>query len=174
MDLSTSTDTSPSKPALKPSVKFSAEEATAAAAGSDSGYGISPDPSPQTVPSYIPSQPRRTQSEAEVPRIDASVLPRLPPIQTLTYDTPLTKPNNRDPQDWKVSGEIYRKKLEALRNEVGNGWLSVLSEEGWDSQLNSQQVFGGGDYSPASTIRPSPTTPRASSQQTIHSGRTLG
>jgi hypothetical protein len=173
VDLSTSTDTSPSKPALKPSVRFSAEEATAAAAGSDSGYGISPDPSPRTVPSYVPSEPRHTQSEAEIPRIDTSVLPRLPPIQTLTYDTPLTKPNNRDPQDWKVSGEIYRKKLEALRNEVGNGWLSVLSEEGWDSQ-HSQQVFGGGDYSPASTIRPSPTTPRASSQQTIHSGRTLG
>lgn len=172
VDLSTSTDTSPNKPA----VRFSAEEATAASAafaGSDSGYGMSPDPSPRTLPSYVPSEPRQTQSQVEISRIDTSVAPRIPPIEAITYDTPPLTKTQKDPQDWKVSGEIYRKKLEALRNEVGNGWLSVLSEEGWDSQRNSQ-VFGGPDYSPASTIRPSPTTPRANSQQTIHSGRTLG
>jgi hypothetical protein len=168
VDLSTS-ETSPSRPA----VKFTAEEATVAAAGSDSGYGVSPDPSPRTIPLYIPSEPQQTQSSSDIPRIDTSIVPRLPPIETLSYESPLIKSQN-DLQDWKVSGEIYKKKLEALRNEVGNGWLSVLSEEAWDAQKNSQQGFIAPDYSPASTIRPSPTTPRAHSQQTIHSGRTLG
>ena len=172
VDLSTS-ETSPSRP--KPAVRFSSEEATVVTAGSDSGYGISPDPSPRTVPSYVPSEPGQTQSQTEVPRIDTSGVPRLLPIETVSYDSPLVKspPDNEVP-DWKVSGEIYRKKLEALRNEVGNGWLSVLSEEGWDAQKNSQSPVFPSDYSPASTIRPSPTTPRANSQQKIHSGRTLG
>jgi len=167
VDLSTS-ETSPSKPA----VKFTAEEATVTA-GSDSGYGVSPDPSPQTVPSYVPPEPRKSQSSTDIPRIDTSVVPQLPPIESLSYEGPLIKPQT-DLQDWKISGEIYKKKLEALRTEVGNGWLSVLSEEGWDSQKNSHQSFAAPDYSPASTIRPSPTTPRANSQQTIQSGRTLG
>lgn len=167
VDLSTS-ETSPSKP----TVKFTSEEATLAAAGSDSGYGVSPSPSPRTVPSYVPQEPRQTQSSSDIPRIDTSVVPRLPPIETLSYDGSLIK--SQKDLDWKVSGEIYKKKLEALRNEVGNGWLSVLSEEGWDAQKNSQPGFVQPDYSPASTIRPSPTTPRANSQQTIHSGRTLG
>ncbi|KAG4416836.1 hypothetical protein IFR04_010032 [Cadophora malorum] len=173
VDLSTS-ETSPSKP-VKPAVKPTTEQATSAAAGSDSGYGISPDPSPRTIPSYVPSDPRQTQIQTDIPRIDTSVVPRLPPIETMAYDTPLAKPqHSKDPEDWKVSGEIYRKKLEALRNEVGNGWLSVLSEEGWESQRNPQQPFGNPDYSPANTIRPSPTTPRANSQQTIPTGRTFG
>lgn len=168
VDLSTS-DTSPGKP--KPSVRFSAEEATAAAVGSGTGYGISPGHSTGSLPSYVHSEPRRSESQPEVPRIDTSVVPRIPPIETISYEHPLTKTSESNaPQDWSISGDIYRKKIEALRNEVGNGWLSVLSEEGWDAQKPN----AGLDFSPASTIRPSPTTPRTNSQQTIHSGRTLG
>jgi hypothetical protein len=124
VDLSTS-DTSPTKPHLKPSVRFSAEEATAPASASDSGYGISLDSSP-----YIPSEPRYSQSQPEIPRIDTTTVPRLPPIDTLSYDPPVTTkaPLDNDSQNWSVSGDMYRKKIEALRNEVGNGWLSVLSE----------------------------------------------
>jgi hypothetical protein len=68
---------------------------------------------------------------------------------------------------------MYRKKIEALRSEAGNGWLSVLSEEGWESQKPPAH-HPTTEFSPASTIRPSPTTPRPRSQQTIQSGRTLG
>ncbi|KAI5801203.1 hypothetical protein EDC01DRAFT_512349 [Geopyxis carbonaria] len=32
--------------------------------------------------------------------------------------------------DWSTRGDEYRRKVEALKNEVGSGWLSVLSEEG--------------------------------------------
>jgi Leucine-rich repeat (LRR) protein len=170
VDLST-TDTSPSK--VKPAVRFSTEEDRTPTASSEGAFSISPDPSPRTIPSYVPSEPRQTQSQTDIPRIDTSVVPRLPPIETVTYEPPV-KNTSKDSQDWSISGELYRKKIEALRNDVGNGWLSVLSEEGWDTQKNSQQGYGGPNFSPTNTIRPSPATPRANSQQTIHSGRTLG
>ncbi|KAH8595632.1 hypothetical protein B0O99DRAFT_511784 [Bisporella sp. PMI_857] len=165
VDLSTS-DTSPSK--SKPTAKYSIEQPPPPSVESDSGYGVSPDPSPRTVPSYVQSEPR----QSDVPRIDTSAVPRLPPLEGIN-DEPsiINAPLPQESQDWSVSGDIYRKKIEALRNEVGNGWLSVLSEEAWETQKNSH---GGGEFSPASTIRPSPTTPRSNSQQTIHSGRTLG
>lgn len=172
VDLSTS-ETTPSK-AVKPTTNSPAEVFIGkATAGSDSGYGISPDSSPRNVSSYIQPAPRQTQSSTDVPRIDKSVIPPMPPLKTTSFDTPPVKSQIAQ-EEWKVSGELYRKKLEALRNEVGNGWLSVLSEENWDGQRIAQQPFGNPDFSPPGTIRPSPTTPRASSQQTIHSGRTLG
>jgi hypothetical protein len=171
VDLSTSTDTSPSK--VKPAVRFSTEEDTIPVINSGGGFSISPDPSPRTIPSYVPPEPRQTQSQTDIPRIDTLVVPQLAPIETVTYEPPLMKNASKDPQDWSISGELYRKKIEALRNDVGNGWLSVLSEEGWDAQKNPQQAYGGPDFNPAGTMRPSPA-PRANSQQTIHSGRTLG
>lgn len=165
VDLSTADSTS-----KQTAPTFSAEEAISAAAGSDSGYGVSPDTPAPKLPHYEPSpQPTVSQTE-ERPRIDTTIAPQRPVEKT--YDAPKLKIPTVESQDWNISGEIYRKKIEALRNEVGNGWLSALSEEGWDSQIH--QIPNAGDFSPADTVRPSPTTPRANSQQMIHSGRTLG
>jgi hypothetical protein len=162
VDLST-TDTSPSK--TKPAVGLSTDEAIPGVAGLDDRFGIRTDPSYQTASSHVPSEPRNTQSQQDVTRIDTSTVPRLPPIESLTYGHPVIKaPSSNDPQDWNISGDIYRKKIEALRNEVGNGWLSVLSEEGWETQRNTQP---GMDFSPSSNVRPSATIPRVN-------GRTLG
>jgi hypothetical protein len=170
VDLST-TDTSPVKPRLgvtfspDPEEMISVEHAKDAVGGSDSGYGVSPDLSttpiiPDKIQSEPRLEPRRSSSQPEVPRlntvIDTSAITELPPIEGLKLST-------SEIQDWSMSGEIYRKKIEALRNEVGNGWLSVLSEEGWEPHK-----------SPANAIRPNLTTQRANSQQAIHSGRTLG
>jgi hypothetical protein len=171
VDLSTA-DISPSKARPKPEI--SAEETTATTAGSDSGYGNSPDIAPSqmnvtNIPHDSHSELRRSTSQPEVPRIDTARIPHLMPIDSVDEPSVLQMPSVAN-QDWSVSGEIYRKKIEALRNEVGNGWLSVLSEEGWDPQ-KSQHT---GDFSPANTIRPSPATSRTHSQQAIHSGRTLG
>ncbi|EPE36083.1 L [Glarea lozoyensis ATCC 20868] len=173
VDLSTS-DTSPTK--QPQTVRFSMEDTSPPPAPVDSGYEASPEPSPRTVSSYIAPEPRQRQTQADVPRIDTSGVPQLAPVQTKAYEAPVVKGQNpKDSQDWKVGGEMYRKKLEALRNEVPNGWLSVLSEEGWETQKNSQsQGFTVADFAPPNTIRPSPATTRANSQQTIHSGRTLG
>ena len=62
----------------------------------------------------------------------------------MTYEPPIIKsPSNKDHKKLSITGEIYRKKIEALRNDVGNGWLSVLSEEGWDAQKNTHiQGYG--------------------------------
>ena len=172
VDLSTS-DISPSKQAK--SVQISAEDASPPGP-IDSGYDASPEPSPRTESQYIASEPRQRQQQADVPRIDTSGVPQLPPIQTKTYEPPPAKQqNSKDSQDWKVGGEMYRKKLEALRSEVGNGWLSVLSEEGWETQKNPQnQGLTVAAAEPPNTVRPSPATTRTNSQQTVHSGRTLG
>jgi len=136
VDLSTS-DTSPTKPPLKPLVRFSNEEPIVASAASDSGYGVSPDPSPRTMPSYISSEPRNTPVQPEMPRIDTSTVPRLPPTESLTHEPPVMKvSSDRNSQDWSVSGDMYRKKIEALRDEVGNGWLSVLNEVRLNSSMD--------------------------------------
>jgi hypothetical protein len=172
VDLSTSDSSSIKQ---TPAPISSAEDATSAAAGSDSGYGVSPETKPSEAISSSTSPPplrRPSSSQAEaLPRLDTSTTPHLraadPGLDasTLALET----------QDWSVSGEMYRRKIEALRNEVGNGWLSVLSEEGWDAQKLPLQ-HASAEFSPASTVRPSPTTTmqRPKSQQTIHGGRTLG
>jgi hypothetical protein len=132
------------------------------------------------IPELLQQQPllHRTGSlPIQPPRLDTSMAPApLPP--SLTPSTPA--------QDWTASSEIYKRKIEALRNEVGNGWLSVLSEEGWNGKGDPQKPMlhhsngSVGDREPLSalspastisTIRPSPTTPRATSATT---GRTLG
>jgi hypothetical protein len=170
VDLSTA-DISPIKPrpgvtfSRDPDIMISAEHVKDTGAGSDSGYGVSPELSTapinaENILSEPRVEPRRASSQPEVPRLntllDTSTIPQLPPIEGLRLSSP-------EIQDWSMSGEIYRKKIEALRNEVGNGWLSVLSEEGWEPQK-----------SPVNTIRPNTTSPKANSQQAIHSGRTLG
>jgi len=170
VDLSTA-DISPIKPrpgvtfSQDPDIMISAEHVKDNGPGSDSGYGVSPELSTtliiaENILSEPRVEPRRASSQPEVPRLntllDTSTIPQLPPIEGLRLSSP-------EIQDWSMSGEIYRKKIEALRNEVGNGWLSVLSEEGWEPPKN-----------PVNTIRPNTTSSRANSQQAIHSGRTLG
>ncbi|OBT44231.1 hypothetical protein VE00_05443 [Pseudogymnoascus sp. WSF 3629] len=171
VDLSTS-EVSPNKP--KPEVVLKSEEPIPGTAGSDSGYGVSPDTQPShIIPDYTPPRPERTTSQPDIlPRLDTTTTPQLLPAERPLEESTISLPS-LDTQDWSVSGEMYRKKIEALRNEAGNGWLSVLSEEGWESQKPPAH-HPPGDFSPASTIRPSPTTPRPRSQQTIQSGRTLG
>lgn len=104
-----------------------------------------------------------TQSTPNIPRVDTSVVPQLPPI--------LSQSDWQPPQEWDVGGELYRQKIETLRNQVGSGYLSVLSEDRWEPPHPPQyadSTFGA--TSPASDH----TTPRAVTAQAIHTGRTLG
>ena len=75
-----------------------------------------------------------------------------------------------DSQDWGVGGEIYRRKIEALRDRVGSGYLSVLSEESWDGSggYNSTGV------SSVPTLRAGHMSHHSPTAQAVHSGRTLG
>ncbi|XXH04671.1 hypothetical protein Hte_011090 [Hypoxylon texense] len=139
-----------------------------AAIESEGNYRISQPPETQALPPKVLSETRSPSApnSPEVPRINTNtILPS--PESFLSEDTPdLWK----QAQDWNVSGEIYRQKIEALRDKVGNGYLSVLNEESWES---SRPAFVAGDYSPASTIRPNSVT-RTPSAQAIPSGGTMG
>ncbi|KAI9893563.1 MAG: hypothetical protein M1814_006359 [Vezdaea aestivalis] len=154
---------------------------------------------PSLISPLSPRSPPIRTTSTPLPLLDTSMAPpprpsttRTPSIQN-TLATPLstTRPT---PPDWATSGEIYKRKMEALRSEVGNGWLNVLSEDSAaaaaaaaatttscpfigdplkrsaTTALSPASPLGAGDFSPASTIRPSPTTPRASAQP----ARTLG
>ena len=146
----------------------------------ESAGAVRPLDSPSLIPESLQQQSylQRTNSlPVQPPRLDTTMAPPpLPP--SLTPSTPA--------QDWTASSEIYKRKIEALRNEVGNGWLSVLSEEGWNGKGDPQKpvlhhstgsiadrepVSALSPASTISTIRPSPTTPRATSAA---AGRTLG
>lgn len=89
---------------------------------------------------------------------------QLPPIDTTTA-------KSSDPQspEFDVSDDLYKKKIEALRQDFGNTWLSALGDESWDTTSVTSFPSDRGYNSP--TIRP--TLPRTPSQS-IASGRTLG
>jgi hypothetical protein len=99
----------------------------------------------------------------DVPRIDTSVSPEFPSI--------LGSPGSN--ADWDVGGELYRRKIEALRDKVGNGYLSVLSEEGWDPTSRASDYHEAavkfGAASPTSRHNPA-TISRPTTVQAIHSG----
>ena len=135
--------------------------------GIDENYSIS---QPQKV---LAESPMPNTQDADVPRIDTSVAPQLPPLYQ-SHDSPHSNHAWKDNPDWDVGGELYRRKIEALRDKVGNGYLSVLSEEGWDPSSRPPDYRHDAEFGAGSPIHTNPTTPRAASVQAIHSGRTLG
>lgn len=146
--------------------KSPAQEPAASSIGTDSNYRISQRTEiHQNKPPALAESPMSIARGATgVPRIDTSVIPKLPPVYPMQE---AQKTQWKDTHNWDVGGEMYRHKIEALRNQVGDGYLSVLSEtsEGWDP-VNSSP------YHEASFSNPN--TSHANIPQAIHSGRTLG
>ncbi|KAI9873723.1 MAG: hypothetical protein M1830_010675 [Pleopsidium flavum] len=124
--------------------------------------GTSPDHmSPQTKSALLPQ-----------PRIDALLsAPSLRSALDLAPSGPMPLPQA---QDWTMSGEAYRRKIETLKSEVGNGWLNVLSEEGWESQRDLLLKRQGVGFGHGSVIRPGSNRPKAVSQGIVSGTRTLG
>lgn len=140
----------------------------------DDNYRISQLPEGQATPALrdrpLPPLPDH-ESSPEVPRFDTSVVQQLPPV----YTSQEGQSGWKDPKDWDLSGELYRQKIETLRDRVGSGYLSVLSEEGWESSHPpSYHDADFGSPSPHSPHHTNQPTPRAVGIQTIHNGRTLG
>lgn len=132
----------------------------------DSNYRISHLPETQKIPVlFSESLSSPLLRSPEVSRVDT----RRDPQSSLDCTGPDTPASWADPQAWNVSGEIYRQQIAALRDKVGNGYLSVLNEE----SCNIPPTFSG-NCGAVSSISPSSTTPRTISAPTIHSGRTLG
>ncbi|KAI5845198.1 hypothetical protein DFP73DRAFT_46627 [Morchella snyderi] len=84
-----------------------------------------------TAPKDIPHHPDESSSGAESsPQQHASSSPR-------------------ENIDWEMRGDEYRRKVEALKMDVGSGWLSVLSEEGMSLAASRKSVPGATNTSPA-------------------------
>lgn len=66
-----------------------------------------------------------------------------------------------------MSGDIYKRKIETLRNNVGDGYLGALREEHWDA--NGSPHFEPSPFG----LSPSPIHSNAASPG-LHAGRTLG
>ena len=136
------------------------------AAEPESHYRTSQPPEAHASPqnalaaSPIPNTPEATR---DVPRIDTNVIPQLPSI----FGSPESS------MDWDVGGELYRQKIEELRHKVGNGYLSVLSEEGWDAASHPPEYHQGTSFGATSpSIHSDPTMSRAN-MQAIPSGGAL-
>ncbi|KAI2469235.1 hypothetical protein F4781DRAFT_395157 [Annulohypoxylon bovei var. microspora] len=134
---------------------------------SESSYRVSQTPEIRELPVRALSEPKSngTSNPPEVPRINTNAVLQ-PPVSFLSPEAPDMW---KEAQDWNISGDIYRQKIEALRDKVGNGYLSVLNEESWES---SRPTYVAGDFSPTSTIRPSPVT-RTPSAQAIPSAGSM-
>lgn len=129
----------------------------------ENNYRISQPPESQQT-SFSETRSATTSVSAEVPRIDTKV-GSTDTAAIFSQQPPLASSD----QNWNTSGEIYRQKIETLRGQMGNGYLSVLNEESWESNRSP----GFGDYNSTPAVRPSLSTPRTPSVQIITSGRTL-
>ncbi|RWA14243.1 hypothetical protein EKO27_g884 [Xylaria grammica] len=160
--------TVPELPVVDPAAAEVSSETNAIAASPHDNYRISQPPEKQEIPVKVLGEltPSTTLSPPEVPRIDTNCIPK--------PTTPSTTLEPRHPwgdlEDWNTGGEIYRHKIEALRDKVGNGYLSVLDEENWDT---SRPAFMTTDFGAPSPIHPGPGTPRMPSTAVMHSGGAL-
>ena len=159
-------------PYAKPIDRFAQADGVAGL-GIDNNYRISqpleapPAPQPSLAERPLP----HNQRSPGMPRIDTDVTSQSPPTYA-AHNSPPSSNSWTDNANWDVGGELYRRQIEALRDKVGSGYLSVLSEEGWDPATRPPD-YREADLGGAS-LHPNPTTPRAASVQAIHSGRTLG
>ncbi|KAL6869985.1 hypothetical protein ACO1O0_001320 [Amphichorda felina] len=130
----------------------------------EGNYRVSPTPHPVLLAENLKSS---MSPSLDVPRADASAIMEAPPGSAVGDSLK----NWKTPQDWDADAENYRLKIEALRDKVGNGYLSVLSEESWDAKGTA---FGSPTMRTAGSIRPAHTPDAAEAVQGIHGGRALG
>lgn len=89
-----------------------------------------------TAPKDIPHAPEESSSGAESsPPQHASSSPR-------------------ENVNWELRGDEYRRKVEALKTEIGSGWLSVLSEEGMSLATSRKASPGATSGDPAQGKKP--------------------
>ncbi|KAI0816549.1 hypothetical protein GGR55DRAFT_241665 [Xylaria sp. FL0064] len=157
----------PAMETSQPATTEVSSDANAVPTSPQNNYRISQAPETQELATEIAGDLAQSIiSTRAVPRIDTDCVSKpTPPSTTLEPRHPWG-----DLEDWNAGGEIYRQKIEALRDKVGNGYLSVLDEENWDA---SRPAFITAEFGPASPIHPGPGTPRIPSAPAIHSGGTM-
>jgi hypothetical protein len=149
-------------------------------------------PTPATISVPDEEEPPRTPTDSDHPSTPGDTptpfhtapttqiqtqSPRLRPAIDTSFASPTPAPKIRDPSDDDLSPlhpahdlihpEIYRKKIEALKSDLGSNWLTALN----DDRLAEQKAKRS--FSPASrtsTIR----ADRADSASVVVGSRTLG
>ena len=150
---------------FRPHVAFAEAESTKGAVADDCSQKAVP-----RLPAMIHDRPQGLDQQ----RSDLGTTISTPSLQTppVADETPLSL--SRDLQNLNLNGEVYRRKIEALKDEFGNAWLSVLSEEGWNRQRQSEQLATTNGFGHMDTSRPELYDLRATSQGIISGSRTLG
>ncbi|KAI9931639.1 hypothetical protein ASPWEDRAFT_103901 [Aspergillus wentii DTO 134E9] len=100
-----------------------------------------PDGRPQAL------SPTDTQTPEKLPS------PPAPQVR----DTSTLKPTFKEVK-WNVDDDLYRQKLEALRQEVGNSWLTVLGDRVYSAQKDVNVVRTGTNFNESATMQPDPLT----------------
>ncbi|KOS17993.1 putative leucine-rich repeat-containing protein [Escovopsis weberi] len=137
-----------------------ADSETSDSLASDASYRISQQPETELLPPLMLAEsrggalPQKPRSQPAV-NVDHSEL----------YDTVGSPGRWPETQDWDNNGEIYRRKIQALRERVGSGYLSVLGEEGWENS----NTFDSTNIPQATSFRAAhATTHRLPPIQAIH------
>jgi hypothetical protein len=86
------------------------------------------------------------------------------PVTGLGLGSPELGISPKTQPDYTASSETYRRKIEALRTDLGAGWLNALGDDQWDGDIQR------------SPLSPSPVSapPRAATHGMVSGGRTLG
>jgi len=113
-------------------------------------YSVTPTPSAELLPPVVLAVDPKT---AGIPRVSDNL------STPFVYDSG----DSKDGQGWDAGGELYRQKIEALRNQVGNGYLTAMDDPSWQATK-----------SPTPSPEPSRAQHHTASPQVIQSGRTLG
>ncbi|KAK8160554.1 hypothetical protein BKA80DRAFT_290438 [Phyllosticta citrichinensis] len=136
------------------SAMTSSPQATKPAPPADGTYGGIP----ETPASRITTTP--AAQTHQLPQIDTRISSG-PLAAELDFSSMVTKEHD-------VGSDLYKKKIEALKNDFGQSWLNALSDETWDSKTS---IAYQDAVSP--TMKPTLST-RTASQSILSGGRTLG
>lgn len=126
------------------------------APSADSTYGGSPEATPVRK-TLAPAAP--ISDHQQLPHIDTAIT-SAPLGAELDFSSMVPGENG-------VNGDLYKKKIEALRNDFGNSWLSALSDEAYQANPAFQDRVNP-------SVRPTVTSSRTPSQSIVSGGRTLG
>jgi hypothetical protein len=110
--------------------------------------------------SELPSTANVQPNSEQLPQLNTS-LPTHPKDSAVEFGSDSTI-------EFDVSSDLYKKKIEALRQDFGSTWLSALGDESWDSRTVGG--FQEGGFSPP--LKPALT--RTPSHSIVSGGRTLG
>ena len=134
-------------------------------------FSLSPGDSPS--PLNRKEQPRTPQEDDGItsPTLTSTSTPAL---ETSPF-TPTSLSITNDLEHINLNGEAYRRKVEGLKEEYGNGWLNVLNDEAWRNQHSRKPHQSSPEVTRIiSPERPVLTDLRATSQGIVSGGRTFG